>query len=275
MRPNRSGRLPPVRPNPLRRARRGYDAPHRHRRRRGARVRRRQPAWRHRRARSLTVPTTEQARAIIDRIARRRRRGAGYGVQERACEYGQGRPRLGAGRHHAAQVEHRQPGVDPRLRAVAQLRQPRHQRLHGRHPDQHRRRPVRSLRDRSDRLPLCRGLQGRQRAALRRQLAGWRDQFRHADRPRCFAVRGALRRRQLRLRARPGQHRRSKRTGRLVRHRFGAARGRISRAQQRQYRTSQCELRLSVLAGCRDALLCQRELVAPALARRGDQDRQR
>ena len=54
---------------------------------------------------------------------------------------------------------------------------------------------------------------------------------------------------------------------------FGAARGRISRSQQRSYRAPQCELRLSVLAGCRDALLRECELVAPALAGRTDQDR--
>ena len=47
------------------------------------------------------------------------------------------------------------------------------------------------------------------------------------------AVRRPARRRQLRLRARPGQHRRRARTVRLVRHRLGAARGRISRSQQR------------------------------------------
>ena len=70
---------------------------------------------------------------------------------------------------------------------------------HGRHPDQHRRRLRRFPGDRSERLSLRRGLQGRQRAALRRQLARRRDQFRDADRPRCRAVRRARRRRQLRL----------------------------------------------------------------------------
>ena len=55
---------------------------------------------------------------------------------------------------------------------------------HGRHPDQHGRRLRRFPGDRSDRLSLRRGLQGRQRAAVRRQLARRRDQFRDADRPR-------------------------------------------------------------------------------------------
>ncbi len=60
---------------------------------------------------------------------------------------------------------------------------------------------------------------------------------------------------------------------RLVRRRFGTTRGRISRAQQRQYRARQREPRLSLLSGCRDALLREREHVAPALARRVDQER--
>ena len=38
--------------------------------------------------------------------------------------------------------------------------------------------------DRPDRLQICRGLQGRQRAAVRRELARRRHQFRDADRPR-------------------------------------------------------------------------------------------
>ena len=55
---------------------------------------------------------------------------------------------------------------------------------HGRHPDQHRGRLRRLPGDRPAAYPLDRGLQGRQRAALRRQRARRRDQLRDADRPR-------------------------------------------------------------------------------------------
>ena len=123
------------------------------------------------------------------------------------------------GRGHAA--------LDPRLGPVAQLPSARHPALHGRHPDQHRRRLRRLPGDRSDRLPLRRGLQGRERAALRRQFARRRDQFRDADRPRRAArstarvdvgsfgyLRGAgqLRRRARAVRLFRHRHRRSART---------------------------------------------------------------
>ena len=94
----------------------------------------------------------------------------------------QGRARLRAGRVRAAEVGRRHAAVDPRLGPVAQLPSARPAALHGRHPDQHRRRLRRLPGDRPDRLPLRRGLQGRQRAALRRQLARRRHQLRDADR---------------------------------------------------------------------------------------------
>ena len=74
--------------------------------------------------------------------------------------------------------------VDPRLRPVAQFPSARRPALYGRHSDQHGRRLRRFPGDRSDRLQICRGLQGRQCAAIRRQFAGRRDQFRDADRAR-------------------------------------------------------------------------------------------
>ena len=112
--------------------------------------------------------------------------------------------------------------------------------LHGRHPDQHRRRLRRLSGDRSDRLSLCRGVQGRERAALRRQLARRRDQFRHADRARRAAVRRPRRRGQLRL----SQGRRPASGGgvrpvRLFRHRLGAAAGRLPRSQRGPRRARQ------------------------------------
>ena len=131
---------------------------------------------------SLTVPTTEQARAIINRIP-----GGVELVPDTAFKNGPANTVKDVLGWVPGVITQPKSNIDNRISirgsgSVAQLRQPRHQRLHGRHPDQHRGRPVRCLRDRSDRLPLCRGLQGRERAALRRQLAGWRDQFRHADR---------------------------------------------------------------------------------------------
>ncbi len=95
------------------------------------------------------------------------------------------------------------PSVDPRLGPVAQFPPARRAALHGRHPDQHRRRLRRFPGDRPDRLPLCRGLQGRERAALWRGLARRRDQLRHAVGARCAAGRVQPRPRLVRLRAAP------------------------------------------------------------------------
>ena len=115
----------------------------------------------------------------------RRRDRAGRGLQEfDRRQHHQGHPGLRAGRLRAAEMGRRHPAVDPRLRPVAQLPSARRAALHGRHSDQHRRRLRRFPGDRSDRLQICRGLQGRQRAAVRRQLARRRHQFRDADRPR-------------------------------------------------------------------------------------------
>ena len=147
---------------------------------------------------SLTVPDIAQARAIIDRTP-----GGVELVPDTAFKNGPAntiKDVLGwvPGVFVQPKWGDDTAAVDPRLRAVAQLptaacsstwTASRSTRLTA----------SAIFRDRSDRLPLCRGLQGRQRAALRRQLARWRDQFRHAHRPRCHAVRGARRYRQLRL----------------------------------------------------------------------------
>ena len=138
---------------------------------------------------SLTVPTTAQAQASSPTCRAPSRWCRTPPTSQHAGRHHQGRARLRAGRVRPAEVGRGQPPVDPRLGPVAQLPPARHPALHGRHPDQHRRRLRRFPGDRSDRLPLRRGLQGRQRAALRRQLAGRRHQLRDADRPRRQPVR--------------------------------------------------------------------------------------
>ena len=123
--------------------------------------------------------------------AGRRRHRAGRGLPEfDRRQHHQGRARLRAGRVRAAEMGRRHAAVDPRLRPVAQLPSARRAALHGRHSDQHRRRLRRFPGNRSDRLQICRGLQGRQCAAIRRQLARRRHQFRDADRPRSVSERG-------------------------------------------------------------------------------------
>ncbi len=197
---------------------------------------------------------------------RRRRAGARHRLQERPGEHHPRRARRGAGRHHAAQVERRQPGVDPRLRPDAQLRQPRRQPVHGRHPDQHLRRAVRRLRDRSRRLPLRGDLQGRQHA-------GRRGQFRHADRAQRRPLRQPRRWRKLRLPEGADEQRRRVRDLRLFRQPVGAARGRLPRSQRRPHGARQRQHRLPDRSGGRDALLRERQHLAPAPARRTDQER--
>ena len=155
-----------------------------------------------------------------------RRGGARHRLQEQhARRHHQGRARLRARRVRAAQVGRGQPPVDPRLRPVAQLPPAQRPALHGRHSHQHRRRLRRLPGDRPDRLPLRRGLQGRQRAAVRRQFAGRRHQFRDAHGPRRQPVRRQRRYRQLRLPSPAVELRRRQRAVRFLRHRLlaGAA----------------------------------------------------
>ena len=135
----------------------------------------------------------------------------------------------------AAEVGRGHPALDPRLRPVAQFPSARHPALHGRHSDQHVGRLWRLPGDRSDRLSLRRGLQGRQRAALRRQFARRRHQFRDADRPRRPPVRRPRRPRQLRFRAAQAL-RRCLRAVRLFRHRLGAARRTVTATTARRSR---------------------------------------
>ena len=123
----------------------------------------------------------------------RRRDRTGRGLQEfNRRQYHQGHPGLRAGRLCAAEMGRGQQAFDPWLRAVTQLPSARHPALHGRHSDEHRRWLRRFPGDRSDRLPIRRGLEGRECAAVRGQLARRRHQFRDADGPRSVAVRGAV-----------------------------------------------------------------------------------
>ena len=119
---------------------------------------------------------------------RARRHRGGRPAEDRAVARGQpeGRARLRARRVRAAALRRRgrEPDLDPRLRAAQQLPPARHQ-----HPD--RRLPLRQRR-RVQRLRVARapdhqahrGLQGRQRAALRRLHPGRRHQPRQQDRLR-------------------------------------------------------------------------------------------
>ena len=149
---------------------------------------------------SLTVPTTAQAQAILARVP-----GSVVVVPDTA--YKNSTPAATIkdvldyvpGVFVAAEVGRGHAPLDPRLGPVAQLPPARRPALHGRHPDQHRRRLRRLPGDRPDRLPLRRGLQGRQRAAVRRQFARRRHQLRDADRPRRQPARRQRRHRQLRL----------------------------------------------------------------------------
>ena len=90
---------------------------------------------------SLTVPTAQQALGRNPANAWRRRDRPRRGLQELdARSDAQGRARLRAGRVRAAEMGRGLPPVDPRFRPVAQLSSARRPALHGRHPDQHRRR---------------------------------------------------------------------------------------------------------------------------------------
>ena len=131
-------------------------------------------------------------------------------------------------------------------------------------PDQHCRRLRRFPGDRSDRLPLHRGVQRRQRAALRRQLAGRRHQLRDADGLRRRRLWRPRRRGQLRLPQDGRQLGRRCWPGRLFHHRHLAGGGRLSRSQLGREHARLHERRLSPVGGRRDALLCQRQLGAPA-----------
>ena len=222
---------------------------------------------------SLTVPTTEQAVQAIQRTPGGVAVVPDTAFKNSPAQTHQGRPRLGAGRLGAAEMGRRHAPLDPRLGPVAQFPPARHPALHGRHPDQHGGRLRRFPGDRPDRLSLRRGLQGRERAALRRQLARRRDQLRDADRPRCAAgstaridagsfgyLQGA------------GRLGRRLRPVRLLRHRVGAALRRLPRSQRGHCRARQRELRLPALAGRRDALLRQRQHGAATHPGRGDED---
>ena len=147
-------------------------------------------------------------------------------------QYHQGHSRLRARRLRAAEMGRRHAALDPRLRPVAQFPSARRPALHGRHPDQHLGRLWRFPGNRSDRLQICRGLQGRQRAAVRRQFARRRDQFRHADRARSHPERRVGRCRRLRLSPLAGQCRRRQRPVGWFRHRFDPGSGRLPRSQQ-------------------------------------------
>ena len=134
---------------------------------------------------SLTVPNTAEAQAQLSNVP-----GSVTVVPDTAYKSStpavthQGCARLRARRLRPAEVGRGLAPVHPRLGPVAQLPSAQHAALHGRHPDQHRRRLWRLPGDRPDGLPLRRGLQGGERAALRRQLTGRRHQFRDADGPR-------------------------------------------------------------------------------------------
>ena len=138
---------------------------------------------------SLTVPNTAQATREIQRTPGARRGRSGHRFQQHPGDHHQGHPRFRTGRLGAAEMGRGQPPLDSRLRSVAQFPSARHPTLHGRHSDQHLRRLWRLPGNRSDRLPLCRGLQGRQCATLRRQFARRRHQFRDAKRTRRQPVR--------------------------------------------------------------------------------------
>ena len=203
----------------------------------------------------------------------RRRARAGRGLQEfDRRQHHQGHPRLRAGRLRAAEMGRRHAAFDPRLRPVAQFPSARRPALHGRHSDQHRRRLRRFPGDRPDRLQICRGLQGRQRAAVRRQLARRRHQFRDADRPRSVAERRVGRYGRIRIQAAAGQCRRRQRSMGRFRHRLHP--GVRTAFRDHSFGSShprQRQCRLSVLAGCRDAVLFQRQRDPPAHPRQRHQ----
>ena len=152
------------------------------------------------------------------------------------------------GRLRAAQMGRRYQALDPRFRPVAQLPSARRPALHGRDSDQHRRRLRRFPGDRSHRLQICRGLQGRQCTAIRRQLAGRRHQFRHADRTRSLSERRIARSRRVRIPPSTSQCGRHQRTmGRLHYRLHPGGRG-VQGSQQRASHACQRQCRLSVLA---------------------------
>ena len=182
---------------------------------------------------SLTVPTTAQAQAILARVP-----GSVVVVPDTAYKYThaggdhQGRARLRARRLRAAQVGRGYRACRSAARACrATSTCAASSSIMDGIPDQHGRRLRRLPGDRPDRLPLRRGLQGRQCAAVRRQLARRRDQLRHADRARRQPVRRQRRHRQLRLPAPAVELGRRQRTVRLLRHRLLAGAGRLPRSQ--------------------------------------------
>ena len=190
----------------------------------------------------------------------RRRDCAGRGLQEfDGLQYHQGHPGLRARRLRAAEMGRRHAAFDPRLQPVAQFPSARRAALYGRHSDQHRRRLRRFPGDRPDRLQICRGLEGRQRAAVRRELARRRHQFRDSDRPRSVPERSVGRYGRIRIQAAAGQRRRRERSMGRFRHRVDPGVRRLQGPQFRQQHPRQRQCRLSILAGCRNAVLFQRQ----------------
>jgi hypothetical protein len=115
--------------------------------------------------------------------ARRRRRGLGRGLSRPLCAQSRRRPARRAGGLCGEEVGRRRPPVDPRFGHRQLQPQPRDPAGPGRHSVQRGRRLRRLPADRPVDRPLHRGLQGRQRPALRRRPAGRGDQSGDADRP--------------------------------------------------------------------------------------------
>ena len=181
---------------------------------------------------ALTSPSTAEARAEIERTPGAVEVVSDEGLQgEHAGSDHQGCARVRSRRLRPAQVGRRYPPLHSRLGPVAQFPLARHPALHGWHPHQHRGRLWRFPGDRPDGLSLHRGLQGRQRPALRRQRPGRRHQLRDADGLRRKPLRRAPRLWQLRLPQGLGEFRRRLRRHRLLHQRHGAGSGRLPRAQ--------------------------------------------
>ena len=195
----------------------------------------------------------------------RRRPGSRRGLQELdGRQHHQGYPRLRARCLRAAQMGRRYQAVDPRLRPVAQFPSARRPALHGRHSHQHGGRLWRFPGNRPDRVQICRGLQGSECAAIRRQFAGRRHQLRDGDGTRSVPERRLGRSRRLRLPPSASQCRRRQRAVGWFRHRIHASGRGIPRSQQRAGNARQRQCRLSVLARVRDAVLSQCQRGSPA-----------
>ncbi len=158
---------------------------------------------------------------------RRRRDRPAEGHRGVARRQPQGRARLRARRADptALRRRRREPVLDPRLGPAQQLPPARHQRADRRLPLRQRRRLQRLRVARAPDHQVHRGLQGRQRAPLRRQHPGRRHQPRHQDRLRRRPHREPRRGRLLRLLQGLRRHRPGVRPARPLRElqRHGAA----------------------------------------------------